>query len=363
MSLASGPVQKYKPLLQLVCKMKKLLLILTICLFFIGCSSNKEEAYPKVSIHESVVVSVVSEPPEAEEAATGTGIVVDKNNGLILTARHGVYNGNVINYKNTGLFKNIKIIDRSRKLRLDGYVVHLSPNYDLAIVKVDHQFSSQAPFAYSDLLERKDEIEFRGFPDGQYGVYKGYISNTKEKYLNLDMVIAEGMSGGPILVPGKGIVGIVLFKQKIGGNALRSENIQRYLSKAIPQANKVRKKTYSLRLNKVILNESKTQYAEEEKPELYVQLIVNGEKIMETEEVEATGKEILWSNSDKNSFNITLLPGDRIEIKVIKDSLLGWIKKSVFFETTFEALPREGLPDLDREIVADDNSIFFEQIQ
>jgi len=345
--------------------MKKLYVFLMACLLLFGCGGDEKPKGSESILQKSqgpVVVSVVSEPPGSKTAAYGSGIVVDKNNGLILTARHGVYRGDVLNYKNENLFKNIIVTDKNHTEVMPGCVVHLSLNYDLAVIKVDHQFSYEAVFIPSDSLKISDEVEFQGFPDGQYGVYKGYIANVKEKYLNLDMNIVEGMSGGPIVARNKGIVGIVLLKQKIGGNALRAENILEYLSKALPQARKVRKATYSLCLKKIRFNETNSQYNRANEPNLYFRLSVNGKKILETKSIEVTGNELQWNDCANNRFRLTLLPGDRIELRVFREA---WsiLKDPVFIENIFEKLPQEGLPDLESEMVVDGNSFFFESIE
>jgi hypothetical protein len=227
---------------------------------------------------------------------------------------------------------------------------------------VDHQFSYESVFIPSNSLKIRDEVEFQGFPDGQYGVYKGYIANVKEKYFSLDMKIIEGMSGGPIVVPNKGIAGIVLLKQKIGGNALRSEIIFEYLDKALPRARKARKKTYSLCLKKIRFNETKSQYNRENEPKLYFRLSVNGKEILETKAIEVSGSEMQWDDCANNKFKLTLLPGDRIELKVFEEA---WsiLKDSIFIEKVFEKLPQEGLPDLESEIVVDGNSFIFASVE
>jgi hypothetical protein len=345
--------------------MKKLYVFLMVCLLLFDCGGDKKQENPGSVLpmpQEPVVVSVVSEPPGSKTAAYGTGIVVDKDNGLILTARHGVYRGDVLNYKNEDLFKNIIVTDKDHTKVLPGFVVHLSLNYDLAVIKVDHQFPAQAVFIPPDFLKIRDEIEFQGFPDGQYGVYKGNISNLTKNYLNLDMTIVEGMSGGPILLPNKGIVGIVLLRQMIGGNALRAEIILEYLSKVLPEAIKVRKKTYSLCLKKIRFNETKSQYNRENEPKLYFRLSVNGKKILETKAIEVSGSEMQWDDCANNKFKLTLLPGDRIELKVFEEA---WsiLKDSIFIEKVFEKLPQEGLPDLESEIVVDGNSFIFASVE
>jgi hypothetical protein len=345
--------------------MKKWYAFLMVCLLLFGCEKDRKQKGPGETVKKlpgPVVVSVVSEPPGAETAAYGTGIVVDKNNSLILTARHGVYGDDVLNYKNKDLFKNIIITDKNRTKVMPGFVVHLSPNHDLAVIKVDHQFSYESVFIPSNSLKIRDEVEFQGFPDGQYGVYKGNIANVKEKYFSLDMKIIEGMSGGPIVVPNKGIAGIVLLKQKIGGNALRSEIIFEYLDKALPRARKARKKTYSLCLKKIRFNETKSAYNRENEPKLYFRLSVNGKKILETKAIEVSGSEMQWDDCANNKFKLTLLPGDRIELKVFEEA---WsiLKDSIFIEKVFEKLPQEGLPDLESEIVVDGNSFIFASVE
>ena len=331
-------------------------------------------------IEECVVVSVISEPPEAKTAACGTGIVIDKENGLILTARHGVYLGEILNYKNEKLFKNIKVVDKNRN-KMDGYVVHLSLNYDLAIIKVDHRFSSQADFVSSGFLKIRDKIEYEGFPGGRYRIQSGSIANTDDRYLDLDMTVVEGMSGGPLFALSRDpwelqrtIVGIVLLKQPVGGTALRSEMIVEYLSKALPQARTIRKKKSSLCLERIILNRANTEYAREEEPEFYFQVVINGNPILETEKFTMTGREIRWNNCRKNKFEVTLLPGDKIELMMFENTVGNKakgilssiplvkkinIEKEPFMKKTFEALPQDGLPVLTSRIITDGNAIFL----
>jgi len=348
--------------------MKKLYVFLIIVLLSVVFNFGQMEDesnwdYDEMILHDSSVVSILSEPPDSDSAAQGTGIVVDKENGLILTARHGVYMGEILNYQNENLFKNILVTNKDSTIELHGYVAHLSVNHDLAIIKVDHQFPTQAAFGSSDFMKIRDEIEFWGYPDGQYGTYRGYIANTKEKYLNLDMTIVEGMSGGPIVFPGKGVVGIVMLRQKIGGNALRVEIVKEYLQRALPWARAFKKKSYTLCLKKIRFNESQTSYNKEDEPDLYFRLSVNGKDILETETVEVTGSEMQWNDCINNKFQITLIPGDKIEFKVLRSKIYSFLKETVLIEKLFQQLPQKGLLNLEPEVVIDDNTFVFEKFE
>lgn len=337
-------------------KRNRLFVFFVFCLFLPVLNTAAGE------IEDPVVVFIATEPPGSKTAVGGTGIVIDKYNGLILTARHGVYQGEISNYKNEWLFKNIKVVHRPIKmdgyLKMDGYVVHLSRNHDLAIIKVDHRFPTQARFEPSNFLAVRDKIEYEGFPKGRYRIQSGSIANTDETYLDLDMNVVEGMSGGPITVPDNGIVGIVLLEQEVGGTALRSEIILEYLAKALPRAMNVRKKTYSLCLKKIRFNEKKSAYNKENQPDLYFRPSVNGKNILETKSIKVSGSEMQWDDCTGNRFKLALLPGDRIELKVFEEA---WsiLKDSVFIEKIYEKLPQEGLPDLESEIVTDGNSFIF----
>ena len=90
--------------------MKKLYIFLIIgllsVLFNLGQIEDESNwNNDEMMLNDSSVVSILSEPPDSDSAAQGTGIVVDRENGLILTARHGVYRGEILNYQNENLFK------------------------------------------------------------------------------------------------------------------------------------------------------------------------------------------------------------------------------------------------------------------
>ncbi|MCK5056373.1 MAG: trypsin-like peptidase domain-containing protein [Candidatus Aminicenantes bacterium] len=350
--------------------MRKLCAYIVFFMLLPGLWGEENQESSDVNSMEPPVLSVVSGPLKARSAAYGTGIIVDKDNGLILTARHGVYKGDLLNYKNEKLFKKIKLVDKNNN-RMEGYIVHLSLNHDLALIKVERRFTSQATFIPSNFLKIRDEVEFEGFANGEYGVYWGRIANTKKEYLNLDMTVGEGMSGGPIIVLNQSVVGVVLLKQKIGGTALRSEIIIKYLSTALPQARKVRKKNISLCLKKVELNDpNRTFILKNKDAKFYFQLYVNGKEIFKSTKGIVTGSQIQWDNSVDNKFKTTLLPGDKIKLEIYEAGAVAfarrknsWPGKTIHIKKSYEELPQKGLPDLYLKIVIENNAIFFESFE
>ncbi len=342
-------------------------MVIFLCLFMVLAGISVEKTFA-----ESSVVSVTSQPLEAEEAATGTGIVVDKDNGLILTARHGVYQGNPTTYEYKNLFRNIIVRTEQQEL-LDSYVVHLSPKYDLAIVKVDKQFSSEATFLdETRFLQKKAPVEYEGYPDGQYGIYKGSIANTLEDYLTLDMSIAAGMSGGPIyasqegwFVDKTGIAGIVLLKQAIGGNAIRTEIVNKYLAEALPEARKVQKfDTQCICFQELFLTPTQTKYVKERDSKIYSYIKLNDEEIFKSETIPIENSMIQWSCRDENTLELSVLPGDKLEIGAWEIPSKLFSIRSKLFTFTHEKLPQAGLPPLDSTLDfinadKDANSIVF----
>lgn len=339
--------------------MKKIFVLIIIFLVLLGCKNK---------IKKDITVKVISQYTKQQylvfkenKAASGTGIIVDKENGLILTARHGVYryDRSPKSYKNENLFRNIRIVDKKNN-KISGYVVHISPHLDLTLIKVDHKFSHQANFIDSDFLKIRDKVDYEGYPGGRYGAYTGNIANFLDKYFELDMQIAEGMSGGPLLVDG-GVVGIVILKQEIGGTALRAEIIKEYLASALEEAKRVKKYNYSLCLDKVTLSPSARDFVMNRKSELYLKLYVNDEEILNTERVKAKNGQGQWNCTDKNKFKITLLPGDKIQFELMEIPSSFFSVRSAIFEEVIEELPQKGLPVLDSVINIKNNSIFFKR--
>jgi hypothetical protein len=358
--------------------MKPYGIIIVILLLFWACIDIPEEEPASaivdnpgaaVQLNESMVVTVFASPRGADKALNGTGVVVDKENGLILTALHGVYRGKVNDYKRENLCQNIRVVDQDKN-GMDAYVVHLSPDEDdLALLKVDHRFETQAIFAPSKPLKVKDKLDFWGYPGGSFRTLSGAISRTSIDYLDLDMTVKGGMSGGPVFIPGKGIVGIVVLEQVVGGTALRSEVVVDYLKYALPKARQAKKIAASFCLEKIILTQPNMQYIRKNKFKLIIRIKVNGNKIFETKGFSVAAKEISWHHCEAGHFQLSIIPGDKIEINLMEDTLLPIdVSKNIPFTRkpfneylTFEKVPQVGVLNLESGVAINGNRIIFKR--
>jgi serine protease Do/serine protease DegQ len=145
-------------------------------------------------------------PDEREVASAGSGVIVDAENGYILTNHHVVENADKI---------QISLIN---EVSLDAVVVGSDAATDIAVIKVDPQNLVELPIGISDDVEVGDFVIAIGNPFGLgHTVTSGIISalgrtgissNGYEDFIQTDASINPGNSGGALVNMNGELIGI-----------------------------------------------------------------------------------------------------------------------------------------------------------
>ena len=145
-------------------------------------------------------------PDEREVASAGSGVIVDAENGYILTNHHVVENADKI---------QIMLINDDS---LDAEVVGSDAATDIAVIKVDPRNLVDLPIGDSDEVEVGDFVIAIGNPFGLgHTVTSGIISalgrtgissNGYEDFIQTDASINPGNSGGALVNMNGELIGI-----------------------------------------------------------------------------------------------------------------------------------------------------------
>jgi serine protease Do/serine protease DegQ len=145
-------------------------------------------------------------PDEREVASAGSGVIVDAENGYILTNHHVVENADKI---------QISLIN---EVSLDAVVIGSDAATDIAVIKVDPQNLVELPIGSSDDVEVGDFVIAIGNPFGLgHTVTSGIISalgrtgissNGYEDFIQTDASINPGNSGGALVNMHGELIGI-----------------------------------------------------------------------------------------------------------------------------------------------------------
>jgi serine protease Do/serine protease DegQ len=156
-------------------------------------------------------------PDEREIASAGSGVIVDADNGYILTNHHVVKNADKI---------MISLINEDS---LDAVVVGSDAATDIAVIKVDPAGLVDLPIGESDDVEVGDFVIAIGNPYGLgHTVTSGIVSavgrtgisrNGYEDFIQTDASINPGNSGGALVNMNGELVGInSAIISRTGGN-------------------------------------------------------------------------------------------------------------------------------------------------
>jgi len=156
-------------------------------------------------------------PDEREVASAGSGVIVDAENGYILTNHHVVENADRI---------MISLINEDS---LDAEVVGSDAATDIAVIKVDPAGLVDLPIGESDDVEVGDFVIAIGNPYGLgHTVTSGIVSalgrtgisrNGYEDFIQTDASINPGNSGGALVNMNGELVGInSAIISRTGGN-------------------------------------------------------------------------------------------------------------------------------------------------
>ncbi len=178
-------------------------------------SFNKELKFLKSAsedfsgIINDAVKSVVS---VASERSAGTGFIIDEK-GFIVTNYHVIQGGS-----------NIRVLTYEKKV-LDAEVVGFDSFRDIALLKISGSGYEKLELADSDELRVGNKVIAIGNPLGlSFSVTEGIVSAVDregptglEEYVQTDVSLNPGNSGGPLIDIRGRVVGINNFK--IGGGA------------------------------------------------------------------------------------------------------------------------------------------------
>ena len=139
----------------------------------------------------------------------GSGVVIDKDRGYIVTNEHVIRGSDLI---------TIRMIGR---IEMNAEVVGSDPRTDLAVIKVKGSLPLSASWGDSDKLEQGDWVLAIGSPFGlERTVSAGIVSATArnnlgvgpqdayEDFIQTDVAINPGNSGGPLIDLRGRVVGI-----------------------------------------------------------------------------------------------------------------------------------------------------------
>ena len=165
--------------------------------------------------------------------AQGSGVIIDAQNGFILTNNHVVGDADEI---------EVRLHDGRR---FDGSLVGKDRMTDLAVIRIDADHLFELPIGDSDELQVGDPVMTIGNPFGHEGsVSKGIVSALDrsqiglidyEGFIQTDAVINPGNSGGPLVNMRAEIVGINTAIESTTGSfngiglAVPSARLQRVL--------------------------------------------------------------------------------------------------------------------------------------
>ena len=156
-------------------------------------------------------------PDEREVASAGSGVIVDAENGYILTNHHVVENADKI---------MISLINEDS---LDAVVIGSDAATDIAVIKVDPKNLTDLPIGESDDVEVGDFVIAIGNPFGLgHTVTSGIVSalgrtgisrSGYEDFIQTDASINPGNSGGALVNMNGELVGInSAIISRTGGN-------------------------------------------------------------------------------------------------------------------------------------------------
>src|SRR5262245_48956425 len=142
-----------------------------------------------------------------DDGSNGSGVVIDAEEGFILTNYHVVEDADSL---------QVRLLDGRR---FSAENVGADPPTDLAVIRIEADQLSALPLGDSDTLEVGDPVMTVGNPFGLQGtVSKGIVSAINrytpagiisyEGFIQTDAVINPGNSGGPLVNMLGEIVGI-----------------------------------------------------------------------------------------------------------------------------------------------------------
>ena len=189
--------------------MKKFL-VLFLLITSLSWSETLEKVIADANLY-TVKIDVSTEKPFIEDSyyGIGTGFLVDKDSGLILTNKH-------VSSQSPSLI-DINFKDEDY---LEGMITYVDPIFDLALITIDPNlipdFAVNAPLACDQTPVQGESVVAFGHPAGQdFTASTGIISgqrfelSAQAEFIQTDAAINPGNSGGPLIsVKTNQIIGI-----------------------------------------------------------------------------------------------------------------------------------------------------------
>lgn len=143
---------------------------------------------------------------ELEDGGHGSGFFISED-GYILTNYHVVKKQKQVNVR------------LGETLTLSGEVIRVSEGYDMALIKIAGKGFNALPIGNSDQLEAGEDVLAIGTPEdlslGQ-SVSKGIVSGKRKfeerVFIQTDVSVNRGNSGGPLLIESGEVMGMVTSK-------------------------------------------------------------------------------------------------------------------------------------------------------
>ena len=189
--------------------MKKYLIILIFLTQFLSAESL-EKVIADANLY-TVKIDTSTDVPFIEDGyySSGTGFLVDREKGFILTNKH-------VSSQSPSII-DIYFKDQDY---IDGSIAYVDPIFDMAIVTIDPKlipdFAVEAPIACDQVSVQGESVVAFGHPAGQdFTASTGIISgqrfelSAQAEYIQTDAAINGGNSGGPLIsVKTNKIIGI-----------------------------------------------------------------------------------------------------------------------------------------------------------
>ena len=188
----------------------KTLLTLLLLIPSLSWGESLEKVIADANLY-TVKIDVSTEMPFIEDSwyGSGTGFLVDKDSGLILTNKH-------VSSQSPSLI-DINFKDEDY---LEGTIAYVDPIFDIALITIDPDlipdFAVNAPLACDQTPVQGESVVAFGHPAGQdFTASTGIISgqrfelSAQAEFIQTDAAINPGNSGGPLIsVKTNQIIGI-----------------------------------------------------------------------------------------------------------------------------------------------------------
>jgi serine protease Do/serine protease DegQ len=266
------------------------------------------------------------QPRERRMQSAGSGVIVDADNGYIITNHHVVDGADEIEIT---LFN-----DRT----LEAEIIGSDPGTDIAVLKVEEDGLVELPIGDSDVLEVGDFVIAIGNPFGlQHTVTSGIVSalgrfglnpDGYEDFIQTDASINPGNSGGALVNLRGELVGInSAIISRTGGNVgigfAVPSNMANAIMRQILEFGEVRRGLLGVQISTVDEETAEALGLEDVRGAL-VQSVNPGsaaeEAGIEVDDiiVEANGEKIASGTELRNTIGL-LRAGEEVEIRLLRD--------------------------------------------